>query len=275
MPPDTIAALLAEGRMRLTQSASPALDARLLLQRATGLSHEEIVCSPARETSAGATFRALIERRAAFEPVSRILGERYFYGRVFKITPAVLDPRPETEILVEEALRAGPSNARILDLGTGSGAIIVTLLAEWPMATGVATDVSAEALAVARENAARLLGPGRLAFRQADWFQGVDGAFDLIVSNPPYIGGGEIAGLSPDVRQYDPPGALNGGFDGLDAYRSIAATARSHLARGGSLLMEIGAGQKGDVERLFGQAGFALAAEKPDLAGHIRCLTFR
>lgn len=276
MPPETVAALLAEGRRRLTVSGSttPALDARLLLQHVAGLTHDEIVSSPSREILVGAEFRALIQRREAHEPVSRILGEREFYGRAFKVTPAVLDPRPETEILVEEALRLSKPDARILDLGTGSGAIIVTLLAEWPGASGVATDLSAETLAVASDNARRLLGSGRLRFVQGNWFEGVEGDYDLIVSNPPYIVHSDLAGLSADVRDFDPAAALDGGADGLAAYREIARSARPHLSARGSILVEIGAGQKAEVVALFRQAGFALAAEKTDLAGHVRCLAF-
>lgn len=277
MPPETVAALLAEGRRRLARSgrATPALDARLLLQHVAGLTHEEIVSSPSLEISAGAEFRALIARRERHEPVSRILGEREFYGRAFKVTGAVLDPRPETECLVEEALRLGRSDARILDLGTGSGAIIVTLLAEWPGATGVATDISAEALAVARANSGRLLGADRVRLVHGNWFEGVEGEFDLIVSNPPYIVHADLGGLPRDVRDFDPAVALDGGADGLAAYREIARAARPHLSGDGSILVEIGAGQEAEVEAIFRQAGFALDAAKTDLAGHVRSLAFR
>lgn len=277
MPPETVAALLAEGRRRLAASgsATPALDTRLLLQHVAGLTHEEIVSSPSRETIAGPDFRRLIARREAHEPVSRILGEREFYGRAFKVTGAVLDPRPETEILVEEALRLGTPDARVLDLGTGSGAIIITLLAEWPGATGVATDVSAEALGVARVNAGVLLGADRLRFIRGNWFDGVEGEFDLIVSNPPYIVHSDIEHLPADVRDFDPAIALDGGPDGLAAYRAIARAPRPHLSGHGSILVEIGAGQKSEVETIFRQAGFALVAKKSDLAGHVRCLAFR
>ena len=276
MPPETVAALLAEGRRRLavSGSATPALDARLLLQHVAGLSHEEIVSSPSREITVGAEFQRIIARRERHEPVSRILGTREFYGRVFNVTGAVLDPRPETEIVVEEALRLGQPDGRILDLGTGSGAIIVTLLAEWPGATGVATDVSPAALAVAGDNARRLLGSGRLRFSQGNWFEGVVGEFDLIVSNPPYIAHADLGGLPPDVRDFDPGVALDGGADGLAAYRQIAGPARAHLSGHGLILVEIGAGQKEDVEAIFRLAGFALVADKTDLAGHVRCLAF-
>lgn len=277
MPPETVAALLAEGRLRLAQSgsATPALDARLLLQHAAGLTHEEIVAEPSLEVTAGAAFRALIARRERHEPVSRILGERQFYGRTFKLTPAVLDPRPETECLIEEALRLGSPDARILDLGTGSGAIIVTLLAEWPGATGLASDVSAEALAVAADNARRLSVADLLRFVQANWFEGVEGEFDLIVSNPPYIVHSDLAGLAADVRDFDPAVALDGGADGLSAYREIAKAARAHLSGRGLILVEIGAGQTSEVDAIFRQAGFAPVGERRDLAGHVRSLAYR
>lgn len=277
MPPETAGGLLAEGRRRLAASgvAAPALDARLLLQHAAGLSHEDIVAEPRRETAAGDEFRTLIARRQAHEPVSRILGEREFHGRLFHVTPAVLDPRPDTETLVEAVVARMGAGARVLDLGTGSGAIIVTILAERTDATGVATDLSAAALQVANANALRHGAGQRLRLVHCSWFEGVEGLFDVIVSNPPYIPLGDIAGLTPDVRDFDPWMALDGGPDGLMAYRRIAAGARPHLAEGGSVMVEIGAGQQRDVEAIFQAAGFALTAEAKDLAGHVRCLAFR
>ena len=178
-----------------------------LLQAASGLTREDLILEPQRDLDAGAAerFRHMIARREAREPVSRILGEREFYGRVFQVTPDVLDPRPDTETLVDAALKRMPPGARILDLGTGTGAIILTLLAERPDATGTATDISPAALAVARMNAARLELADRVAFRQASWFEGVAGQFDLIVSNPPYIPAADIAGLSPGCPELRPP----------------------------------------------------------------------
>jgi release factor glutamine methyltransferase len=216
----------------------------------------------------------MVARRAAHEPVSRILGEREFYGRMFKVTPAVLDPRPDTETLIGEALKHMKPDARLLDLGTGSGVIIVTLLAEFSEATGVATDISAEALAVAKGNAGRLGVAGRLQWVHCNWFEAVTGAFDLIVSNPPYVSLPEIIGLPAEVRGFDPLKALDGGPDGREAYRRIAAGADAHLAQGGHILVEIGAGQKRAVEAIFAACGFGLKSSKSDLAGHIRCLAF-
>ncbi len=206
--------------------------------------------------------------------MSRIIGAREFYGRRFRVTPAVLDPRPDTETLVEAALKRMPPSARVLDLGTGSGAIIVTLLAERSDATGLATDISSEALAVARENAAALGVAERLTFLEAPWFDGIGERFDLIVSNPPYIPRADIAALSADVRNFDPLLALVGGSDGLDPYRAIAAGAAARLKPGGTVAVEIGAGQADSVEGIFAASGFRQLGRHRDLGGHIRCLEF-
>jgi release factor glutamine methyltransferase len=255
-----------------------ALDARLLFQAASGLRHEDIVAEPdlGVPTDVAARFSVLIERRCRFEPVSRILGTREFYGRSFRVTPDVLDPRADTETLIGAALRLvkGKGPLRILDLGTGSGAIAVTLLAELPEATAVASDLSAAALAVAKGNAEALGVAGRASFVQANWFEGIAGRFDLIVSNPPYIPLGDIAGLAPDVREFDPPKALDGGPDGLEAYRRLANGAGGHLALKGHIVLEIGAGQENGVNELFTGQGFARESRHFDLSGHVRCLVF-
>ncbi len=194
-------------------------------------------------------FHADIDRRARREPVSHILGYREFWGRRFDVTPDVLDPRPETETLIACALD-GPAPARVLDLGTGSGAILATLLAEWPNATGVATDLSDRALAVARRNLERH-APGRFQTVRADWFSGLSGRFDLIVSNPPYITEAAMEALSPEVREWEPHLALTPGGDGLAAYRAIAAGWDRHVAEGGRLLLEIGYDQGVSVPAIF------------------------
>lgn len=223
-----------------------------------------------------ARFSKFIERRCRFEPVSRILGTREFYGRSFRVTPEVLDPRADTETLIEAALglAQGREALRILDLGTGSGAIAVTLLAELPRATAVASDLSAAALRVAKVNAEALGVAGRASFVQADWFAGIGGSFDFIVSNPPYIRLGEIAGLAPDVREFDPQMALDGGPDGLEAYRRIASGAGGQLAPQGRVVLEIGAGQENAVNNLFEAAGFSRESRHFDLSGQARCLVF-
>jgi release factor glutamine methyltransferase len=256
-----------------------ALDARLLLQAASGLRHGEIVAEPdlAVPPEVAARFSFLIERRCKFEPVSRILGTREFYGRSFRVTPDVLDPRADTETLIGVvlALAKGKGQIRILDLGTGSGAIVVTLLAELPGAKAVASDLSAAALEIAKSNAEALGVIDRVNFVQANWFDGIDGQFDLIVSNPPYVPLGNIASLALDVRDFDPLKALDGGPDGLEAYRRIASGAGAHLAPKGHIILEIGAGQENAVNDLFMGQGFNRESRHFDLAGHVRCLAFR
>jgi release factor glutamine methyltransferase len=274
----TVEALLAQGRAALVDTETPSLDARLLLQHATGLSHAALIADPERvvEVDVVATFEALTKRRAAFEPVSRILGTREFYGRSFCVTPAVLDPRADTEVLIDVCLakldRTQPQ--RVLDLGTGSGCIAVTLLAERPLATGVAVDVSVAALAIAQENATSFGVSPRLSFVQGHWFSSVEGGFDLIVSNPPYIETETIAGLDVEVKDHDPHLALDGGVDGLDCYRAIASGACAHLNRSGRVIVEIGAGQAAGVTAIFSQSGFVLAEQRLDLGGHVRVLAF-
>lgn len=278
MPPETAQALLAAAvaRLRAAGCDTPELDARLLFQAATGLSREDLILASDHVIAAEhqARFEGFLQRREEREPVSRILGEREFYGRPFRVTPDVLDPRPDTETLIDAALRLMPGAARILDLGTGSGAIAVTLLAERADAFGLAVDVSEAALAVARENAARLGVTDRLTLAQGSWFSSVSGRFDIIASNPPYIPAAEIAGLSPDVRNFEPVLALLGGEDGLDPYRIIAATAGVHLNPAGHVLVEIGAGQGPAIEAIFAGHGFRLRAAHADLGGHFRCLDF-
>jgi release factor glutamine methyltransferase len=255
-----------------------ALDARLLLQAASGLQHEDIVAEPDLMVppEVAARFSGFIERRCKFEPVSRILGNREFYGRSFRVTPDVLDPRADTETLIGAVLGLAKGNAplRILDLGTGSGAIAVTLLAELPRATAVASDLSAAALAVAKGNAEALGVAGRISFVLANWFEGIGGKFDLIVSNPPYIPLGDIAGLAPDVREFDPSRALDGGPDGLEAYGRLASGGGAYLAPSGRVVLEIGAGQENAVNELFIGRGFARKSRHFDLSGHVRCLVF-
>ena len=280
----TLGHALAGLRRRLAAAgiANPALDARLLVIAATGLSHEALIAAPERMLGDDEARRldALADRRLAGEPVSRIVAEREFYGRPFTIGPASLDPRPDTETLVERALnfaRTKTVPVEILDLGTGSGAILVTLLAELPEARGTGTDVSAAALDEARRNALRHGVAERARFVSADWCQMVEGRFDLIVANPPYIPSGDLDGLSREVRNHDPLRALDGGEDGLDAYRAIAAGAVPLLAPYGLLAIEIGAGQHDAVTAVFAGHGWRPApagAACRDLAGHVRVLAF-
>jgi release factor glutamine methyltransferase len=243
------------------------------------MTHADIVAGPDLNLPADVTarFLLLVERRCAFEPVSRILGTREFYGRSFWVTPDVLDPRADTETLIGATLVLAKDTRplRILDLGTGSGAIVVTLLAELPEALAVATDLSVAGLQVAKGNAEALGVANRVRFVNANWFDGVDGQFDFIVSNPPYIPLGDIADLAADVREFDPPRALDGGPDGLEAYRRIASGAGGHLTPKGHIILEIGAGQENAVNDLFRAQGFDRESRHFDLAGHVRCLAFR
>ena len=261
--------------------ATPELDARLLLCHAAGLSHEAYVAGAGGPVQPAtlARFGTAIDRRLKREPVARITGTREFYGRGFTIAPPALDPRPDTETLIEAALavveRRGwrDRTLSLLDLGTGTGCILVTLLAELPRAQGLGTDLSPSALALAAANAVRLGVGSRAAFMAADWLDGIAGKFDLVLSNPPYLASGEISGLAPEVAAYDPMLALDGGPDGLDAYRRIAAGAPAVLAEGGRLLVEIGAGQAAQVSDIFRAAGLKLdpsQAISRDLAGRPR-----
>jgi release factor glutamine methyltransferase len=248
----------------------PAREARLLMAAALEVAPGRLTLympDPLPE-AARARARTLAERRAAGEPVSHLLGFREFYGRRFAVDGRVLDPRPETEVLVVEALRH--DFAEVLDLGTGSGCILVTLLAERPGARGLGVDASPEALEVARANAAALGAAGRCDLRVSDWYAEVAGRFDLIVSNPPYISEAEMPGLAPEVRGHDPHMALTPGGDGLDPYRVIAAGAGDHLAPGGRLLVEIGSGQGADVQAIFAAAGLEDVRCHPDMDGRDR-----
>ncbi|MFO1089355.1 MAG: peptide chain release factor N(5)-glutamine methyltransferase [Hyphomicrobiales bacterium] len=284
MPPDApLDAVVASLRKRFAAAGldTPALDARLLAMHALGATHADIVAGLKAVPEAGqATLEALARRRLAGETVSRIVGEREFYGRPFRVTGDTLDPRPDTETLIEAVatLFAETPPRRLLDLGTGTGILAVTLLCVFPSATGVATDVSVRALEVAKANAVRHGVQDRLALVEANWFDGVDGMFDLIVSNPPYIATGEIAGLDREVRDGDPRLALDGGTDGLLAYRAIARGAGRHLAPGGYEALEIGSGQAAAVEAIFAAEGYIPAPGIPcplkDLAGRDRVQVF-
>jgi release factor glutamine methyltransferase len=273
----TVKALLAQARAKLSETETPSLDARLLLQHVTGLDHAALVADPdfVVTDQLASRFEALIARRAAYEPISRILGTREFFGRSFKVTPDVLDPRADTETIVEVCLQFLPKDkpSRILDLGTGSGILAVTLLSERPLATGVAVDVSPAALAVARVNAAEVAD--RLQLIESNWFSLVNGRFDLIVSNPPYIPAADVLRLDVEVKDHDPHLALDGGGDGLDCYRAIASSAGNHLVENGRVVVEIGAGQQADVTGIFAAQQFQLIAQKQDLGGHVRALAFQ
>lgn len=273
----TLAQALQQATARLAAAgvADAARDARALLAHATGLAPDRLLFAlqdPLPEPAADQFARA-IAARAARQPVSQITGQRLFWGRHFRVTPDVLDPRPETEILIAAALEQ--PFARVLDLGTGSGAILLSLLAECPAARGVGVDLSPAALAVARGNATALGLGARAEFALSDWCAAVTGAFDLIVSNPPYIAAAEMAALAPEVRDWEPHLALTPGGDGLAAYRAIAAQAPAHLAPGGRILLEIGPTQGAAVAALCDAAGLAGIAILPDLDGRDRVVLAR
>ena len=256
------------------------LDARLLIEAATGLSHAALIAAPEAPLGAAAEpLAAMAARRLAGEPVSRILGWRDFWSLRFRVTEATLDPRPDTETLIEAAvdlLAARKSEAlRLVDFGTGTGAILAALLTEFPQATGIGVDLSADAAEVARENLSRLGLAARARVAIGDWDEGLDGLFDLVASNPPYIPSADIAGLAPEVRGHDPRLALDGGADGLDAYRRLAAVAARRLAPGGLALFEVGAGQAGAVAALLGEAGLAALPPRADLGGVMRVVAAR
>lgn len=263
------------GRFRDRGIDSPDLDARILIGHALGLDHTALVVAGERclEAAEIARIETLAVRRLGREPIARITGTKEFWGLPLKITPDVLVPRPETETVVEQALaevdRTGPRSRalRIADLGVGSGAILIALLAELPCACAIGTDRDPAALALARENACRLGFAPRAAFAACDFGAAVAPGCDLVVTNPPYICTNEIAGLESDVREFDPRGAIDGGPDGLAAYRVIAIHARQILFPGAHLIAEIGRGQGDAVTALFATAGFGRIRIEPDLAG--------
>lgn len=268
----------AQARLKEGRIDSPAIDARLLLEAAAGASRTDILTDPYRAVADDQrqAYEAMVERRLRREPVSRILGKKGFWKIMLNVTPDVLSPRPDTETLLDVALLAfAPHEAfSVIDLGTGSGAILLALLSERTAATGVGSDISSEALAVARENAANLDLNGRATFLRTEWAAGFgDHSFDLVVSNPPYIPTDHIAGLDPEVRDHDPHLALDGGPDGLQAYRDLAPEVMRILKPGGVFAVEIGWDQGPQVKALFEAAGFADVKVVKDLADRDRVVT--
>ena len=260
---------------------TPDLDARILSGFALGLDHTALIRDGARmlrrdEVDAVAAVTA---RRLAREPVARIVGTKEFWSLPLRVTAATLGPRPETETVVEAALAAVDESGsrqrplRLLDIGTGSGALLLALLHELPNAYGIGTDASVDALAVARDNAARLGLSARASFIACDIAAALRGPFDLVVSNPPYVRHDDIARLAPGVRDYEPHRALDGGRDGLDFYRAIAARVPSMLALLGHLVVELGAGQSSDVSNIFTMSGLMPRPPRSDLSGIARALT--
>ncbi|MEM1343283.1 MAG: peptide chain release factor N(5)-glutamine methyltransferase [Pseudomonadota bacterium] len=274
MSDTTRAALIRAGAARLGAAGieDAAREARLLCRWAGGLSGAGLAARLDEPASADeqARLAEALERRTVRVPLSHITGERAFFGHSFRVTPAVLDPRPETETVVHACLERPAT--RILDLGTGSGCILLSLLGAWPKATGLGTDIDAAALAIARENAVRLGVGQRAAFAEGNWFDAVAGGFDLVVSNPPYIAEADIAHLAPEVREHEPRHALTPGGDGLSAYRALARGIPAHLNAGGRAIVEVGAGQAEAVMALLRQAGFSTIETRADLDGRARAL---
>jgi release factor glutamine methyltransferase len=269
------------GEFRRRGLETPELDARILVGHALGLDHAALAAQPDRRLAAAEArpVAALAARRLAGEPVARILGCKEFWGLPLRLNAETLVPRPETEAVVEAVLaaarHAGRASLRIADLGTGSGALLLALLAELPDACGIGTDISPGALDCARVNAVALGFAARATFVLCDYGMALKGPIDVLVSNPPYVARGAIAGLQAEVRDFDPWRALDGGPDGLAAYRAIATEARRLLAPDGVLAVEIGWGQAAAAGSIFAAAGLALVAERHDLSGVVRALVMQ
>ena len=268
----------AKDRLKTVQIDQPAIDARLLLEVAADVTRTDIITDPYRVLTDAqmATLEDFLNRRAAREPVSHIIGRKGFWKILLQVNKSVLTPRPETEVIVDEVLKAFPEQMsfNMLDLGVGSGTILLAVLAERPAAKGLGIDVSEEALAVARENAANLDLAGRVALMRGDWTSGLgDESFDLVVSNPPYIATHVIETLEPEVRDHEPRIALDGGADGLDAYRILAGEILRVLKPGAMFAVEIGYDQSADVEALFKAAGAQNVKTIKDLSTHDRVVT--
>lgn len=279
---ETLVSVWTDVRKRLEAAGvdTPVLDARLLLEAGAGVSRLEIVTDPRRAISDAQVkaVDALTKRREAREPVSHIIGRKHFWTLDLAVNASVLTPRPETEFVVEAGLQETlPAEAshRILDLGAGSGAIILALLKDRPNATGVAVDISEEALAVVRANAEQLGVAERLQVRHGNWAENLDERFDLVVSNPPYIPTADIDGLEPEVSRFEPRIALDGGEDGLAAYRTIAASLPDLLKPGGAFALEVGVGQAEAVKALAEEAGLSTGEPRRDLSGIPRVVVGR
>jgi release factor glutamine methyltransferase len=281
---DTLDSLFAEAKARFLDAhiGEAAFDARVLISGLLDLpatafmtrGHEVVAPEDARR------IRAAIARRAAHEPVHRILGQREFYGLTLGMCKDTLEPRPDSEMIVEglipfaREIVTAKGSCRIIDLGTGTGAICLALLSAVPEATGIGTDLAAGAVAMAQANAVRNKLDHRFAAVESDWFDKIEGSFDIIVSNPPYIRTEVVASLAPEVRDHDPALALDGGEDGLDAYRIIAANAAGHLAKGGIVGVEIGYDQLQVVGHVFEENGFRIIDRIRDLGGNDRAIVF-
>lgn len=278
---ETVGAAVARCRRALAAAGidSPALDARLLVSTALDISSEQIVAWPERAvaTDAGARLDELLRRRLMREPMSHILGRREFWSLNFTVTPDVLTPRPDSETLVAAVLERVVDRSQplsVLDLGTGTGCLLLALLSELAEAQGMGIDASEAALSVARHNAAALHLATRAAFRRGNWTQNIEGQFDIIVSNPPYIATRDLSGLPAEVRR-EPVLALDGGTEGLAAYRALVPDLGRILAPGGMVALEIGVDQAFEVEGILICAGLEPATRHTDFSGIVRCLLAR
>ncbi|NBX04453.1 MAG: peptide chain release factor N(5)-glutamine methyltransferase [Alphaproteobacteria bacterium] len=256
---------------------SASLDARILLEYVLGVSREQLLMGMDRTLTVEqeAQYRHLIALRAERRPLAQIIGRREFWGADFTVSEYTLDPRPDSETLIEAVLeRVADKNAplKILDLGTGTGCLLLTLLRELPNAQGTGVDICPNAMGVARENARALELETRVEFVASDWCEQLSGAFDIIISNPPYIPTDDIETLAPEVKKFEPLLALDGGKDGLDCYRTITAKLPAHLTPSGFAAFEIGIGQQRSLEMLAEEHGLKVSAVKKDLGGIPRCL---
>jgi release factor glutamine methyltransferase len=266
-------------RLRKVGIKTPLLDSRLLLQEVLKINYEELLTSAKRPLTHEevALYEDYLARRIKREPVSLILGKKEFWSMEFKTTADTLDPRPETETLIENVLENyGDKNRehKFLDLGTGTGAIIISLLKEYPNSIGMAVDIFDEALAVAKENAKKHGVEDRVTFVKSNWFEKVKGTFDIIVSNPPYVTTKAIDFLPAEVRLYDPKLALDGGEDGLDEYRTMLADIGKHIDDNGKIFFEIGKWQEGRINDIIKSSGFIVHTTKKDLAQVPRVVCF-
>jgi release factor glutamine methyltransferase len=278
----TVRSLLEPAARRLAQAGIDAAprEARLLLALVLGCQATRLAIEPNHQVTADevAAYREVLARRCAREPFSHIAGTREFWGLEFRVGPAVLDPRPDSETLVEAVLARFPDHdapLRVLDLGTGSGCLLLAVLSEYRRATGIGVDISEAALRIARDNASRLGSAARTRFVCSDWDAGLTRRYDLVLCNPPYIARGVIDTLAPEVVRFEPRLALDGGPDGLDAYRLLAPVLARRLGDGGAALVELGQGQHVEVKGIFEEVGLVAEAPAADLAGIARCLPVR
>jgi release factor glutamine methyltransferase len=278
----TLGDLLADAAKKLEESSvdDARREARLIAQFAFDIGLEKILGQPEWTPTAEAleTFTNALARRSGREPLSQIVGMKEFWGLDFRVTCDTLTPRPDTETLVEAVLEAFPDTKaplRILDLGLGTGCLLLSLLSEYSNGTGTGVDISPSALKVAQENADRLTLKDRVDLRLGNWFEPVRGEFDIIVSNPPYITPAEMAILQPEVSKYEPELALIGGEDGLACYRLIIGKAQAHLCPGGVVFLEVGAGQAAQVIEIGKKTGFKVLEVRCDLAGIERCIVLK